>query len=543
MATNELAIFPGIINSAATGIGAVSPSSRSGLIDVPIGGNWLPTMDATLSEWYDARDLTDGAVASWASRYIADTITEATNQPTASSGVLTFDGTVNILSRTRAPSRFGSQTALPDGPGGDPGKGFTGTGMCLLPDNTWLIGDHGLNVSGSPNPYVSALVRTSFDFKTPLGAVTMAQFYPGIQSIQGVTLDTSDNTVWFCDYNGNAIRHGSLVLTATDFTYTPITSDQITGILYNPNGLAYRPDLDRLFVSQENVNTIQQLSCTNGSIAATNNVSLGTTDRDMLWNDATNKVLYYTAGTNGSQGQVFAWRYGAGLDSTTVWDLGSDVLAVEGMYLIGNKLYGTADEYFHPAGSLTNKAYVYDAPPALASVIDLWWAGTIPTAGAGGIADCIIVNGIPTAGVGFGAYALSTTAINLIANTLPASTTQQGILAASGLADMTQNHIYYARFDIGNHLLSLSQDGNTPITGAIPNCVTPLYNARGLRLAGANTGETSAASRFCNMTLKAWGLNVGLGSQDKIVGMLAWQPNINLVANLPAGHPYKHFSP
>lgn len=75
----------------------------------PTGTAWLPSSDAAIKAWWDAADLADGAVTTWADKIAGIAPTQATsgNRPTKSStsfngayAGVTFDGTNDVLSTT-----------------------------------------------------------------------------------------------------------------------------------------------------------------------------------------------------------------------------------------------------------------------------------------------------------------------------------------------------------------------------------------------------------------------------------------------------------
>lgn len=238
---------------------------------------------------------------------------------------------------------------LPDAAGGDVGEGFTCTGLTRAPDGTWWACNDGRDVFGDTS-YESSLVHLSADFSTKLGEIVLDPVYTGIQSVQGIAYDTSDDTLWFADYNGQAIRHITLAGSA-------ITGDQITGLGYSPNGLARDSDNDRLFIGRDSSTTIELRSCVNGSLIQSYTVGPSTNGSRDHFYYAGGNVLYISAGPNDTPGMIQKWVVGDA-SATTIYAM-READAIEGIYYVGSTLYVLNDAYFHGSISAVNRALTF----------------------------------------------------------------------------------------------------------------------------------------------------------------------------------------
>lgn len=144
------------------------------------------------------------------------------------------------------------QTSLPNGAQGqNPSGGWTCTGLDVISTGKWLgcklIGNDGRAYEGTSGgvtaPFLCSVVCTSPDTSRILWEIPCnTADFPGIQSIQGVAWDTSDDTIWFADKTNKIIRHISQAGVKL--------LDEIV-VSHTLNGIAYRPDLDAIYTPDE----------------------------------------------------------------------------------------------------------------------------------------------------------------------------------------------------------------------------------------------------------------------------------------------------
>jgi hypothetical protein len=150
-----------------------------------------PTEPGLIALW-DAHDMPDGPVATLSDLAGPFDLT-AISAPTASGGVITFDG-VDDVSAWGAdfPDDTGAQIpgarhvrdyTLPDASGGDAGQGFSIAGFAYDDaDGTWWAVNGGLNYDGSSSDRQQSLVHLSSDFSTNLGEIDLDAVLPDLDT-------------------------------------------------------------------------------------------------------------------------------------------------------------------------------------------------------------------------------------------------------------------------------------------------------------------------------------------------------------------------
>lgn len=228
---------------------------------------------------------------------------------------------------------------LPDGPGGDTGKGFTCTGLERDPtDGTWWVGDDGRHTEASPGVQQTALLRLSSDFTTILTTVDLKTLYPTIGTVQGVAYDTSDDTLWIASTDENLIRH-----------ITKAGADLGTFAAAAVNGLAYDSLNDALIwiASTGAATTATWIRCSDGTTLKTKKVR-GLCDQFYFDPaDGTEGSLYTSSGVNGNGSYGWVDKIDV---ASNLWQ-GSwflpEALAIEGIYVRNGVLYVMNDGYYH----------------------------------------------------------------------------------------------------------------------------------------------------------------------------------------------------
>lgn len=239
--------------------------------------------------------------------------------------------------------------SLPDASGTNDNGGFTCTGLCKITTGKWkgcwLVGNDGRIREGS-SVFNCSVVMLSPDMRRVVREFPMSDKYAGIQSIQGVAWDTSDNTIWFIDKTNKTIRH--IDLEGNDLGDGVVVS-------HTPNALAYDPARDALLSPAETETVLHVLSCVDGSTIETVDGIKSNTDH--IFYDPTTAYLWTTYGGNGSDGRV---RVYDDLGATLLYELiAAGSQSIEGLWVEGGVVTIVNDGAFHvsanPPLALANK--------------------------------------------------------------------------------------------------------------------------------------------------------------------------------------------
>lgn len=237
-----------------------------------------------------------------------------------------------------------SVVALPDIHGN--GHGWTCTGLAYdAATNTFLVGDIGKELPSSSG-FASQIVRMSFDFLTVEEQIPLYTTFPNMSDVQGITIDISDGTIWFCSTSENLVRH----IRADG---TSIGSFSVT----KPTGIAYSPLDSSLWVlTYGNANNIMRMS-KSGSTLEQYSFSYGET-LDQCFLDPQRGYLYMTAGDNySSRNNIYLFNTSTHAQSITCT---VDSYAVEGLWIGQNEMIILNDGYYHSAFDNRNVANFYD---------------------------------------------------------------------------------------------------------------------------------------------------------------------------------------
>ena len=221
------------------------------------------------------------------------------------------------------------------------GKGFTCTGLAYdEATNTFLVGEFGALLPD--DPVTGSIVRMSDDFSRVVETIPL--YNTVTKGVQGVALDTHDNTIWFCYPNGNRIWH----ISSDGMNLGSIATPRPTGIAYND-----RDDTFWILSLDGNIRHITKSGTVLTTIAFSYNEPL-----DQCFLDKHRGLLYITAGTNYSgRNNVYCLNINTEEQyiACTV-----DSYAVEGIWLGNNdKMIILNDGYFHGAIVDKNQANVY----------------------------------------------------------------------------------------------------------------------------------------------------------------------------------------
>ena len=259
-----------------------------------------------------------------------------------------FDGISQFLSQDAQPT-FVSRTTLPNGGlGSVTGKGWTNTGLFWdAAEGCFWVGNDGRSIDGDTT-YEPSIVKLSADLTTIIAQIDIKALWANNTTVQGVCVDTSDNSLWFAALQENRIRNltkaGAVI---GELTFT------------NPNGLAYDAANDRLIV----LNTAGTVAVVNPSTGATvSTYSTGSTisslQPDQIFFNPSNRRLYVSYGLNGSAGRIRVFDHDTGINMGEMGPF-PEVLSVEGISIVGDELYICNDTYFHVQSPNLNEIVRY----------------------------------------------------------------------------------------------------------------------------------------------------------------------------------------
>ena len=225
------------------------------------------------------------------------------------------------------------------------GHGWTCTGLAYdAQTDTFLVGDIGKELPASSG-FASQIVRIQPDFETVVGTIPLYSTFANMQDIQGLTIDTSDGTIWFCSYAEGKVRNIST-------SGNSIKSFDLTGA----NGIAYSRKDDCFWILVTNTNDILKVS-KSGTILARYAFTYNETV-DQCYFDEWRGLLYITAGANYSgRNNIYCFNtqtHALSIACTV------DSYSVEGLWLgDDDKMIILNDGYYHSATDPYNQANIY----------------------------------------------------------------------------------------------------------------------------------------------------------------------------------------
>lgn len=225
------------------------------------------------------------------------------------------------------------------------GHGFTCTGLCHDTEtDTYLVGDIGKELPSSAG-FASQIVRLSADFTTVVGTIPLAATFPNMTDIQGIAIDTSDGTIWFCSYGENLVRH--IAADGTSIGYFSLNK---------ASGISYDPDTDTLWCCT----TAQHIyNLTKSGTVISNYLWSGTDTLDQCFYDYTRRLIYFDGGDNYSSANNL-YCYDPATQIVSVACVLSDSYSVEGISLEPDRLVIANDGYYHSAATAVNQVNIYD---------------------------------------------------------------------------------------------------------------------------------------------------------------------------------------
>ncbi len=226
------------------------------------------------------------------------------------------------------------------------GRGWTCTGLAYDAVNgTFLVGDIGKALPSDAG-FASQLVRVSSDFQTVEETIPLYTKFPNMLDVQGVTIDSTDETIWFCSTSENLIRH-------IDAQGNNLGAITVSG---GPTGISYSPEDDSFWVlTYANANNIIRISKTGKVIERFTFAYEETLDQCFLVPQSNN--LYIVAGTNYS-GRNNVYLFNTETHKQSIACI-VDSYSVEGIWIGQTDMVILNDGYYHNAAVAVNQANIY----------------------------------------------------------------------------------------------------------------------------------------------------------------------------------------
>lgn len=225
------------------------------------------------------------------------------------------------------------------------GHGWTCTGLCYDSESdTFLVGDFGETLPSAGN-FATQIVRVEPDFETVVETIPLYTEFPNIQGVQGVTIDTSDDTIWFCSPHEGKVRN-------IDALGNSIKSFDMSGV----TGIAYSRKDDCFWILVLNTNDILKVS-KSGTVQNRYHFNYNE-PLDQCFLDESRNLLYMTAGTNYSgRNNIYCFNTVTHEQSIACT---VDSYSVEGIWLGDtDKMIILNDGYYHSAAVPYNQANIY----------------------------------------------------------------------------------------------------------------------------------------------------------------------------------------
>lgn len=228
------------------------------------------------------------------------------------------------------------------------GHGWTCTGLAYDEDSdTFLVGDIGKALPSSEG-FASQIVRVTSDFQTVVEQIPLYTSFPNMADIQGIAIDTSDGTIWFCSTSERRIRH-------IDAEGNSIGSFSVSDA--QPTGIAYSSADDSFWVlTYADTNNIKRMS-KSGAVLEQYTFTYDET-LDQCFLDEGRGCLYITAGANySSRNNVYRFDLATHAQSVACT---VDSYSVEGIWIGEDSMVIVNDGYYHSAYDGRNVANIYD---------------------------------------------------------------------------------------------------------------------------------------------------------------------------------------
>lgn len=246
--------------------------------------------------------------------------------------------------------------ALPDGsaPTGS-GRGMAATGLVRRTDGRWYVGN------GVTARRLLLFTRMSADLAVAEAEFTTAGLGLGADlegSCQGMTLDTSDGTIWFLVKLSGASGDGAHLVHFDPATETVIGAP--VRVAASDTGVAYDPVADALWVTRDTGAGGGQLLLYSKEGIPLSGATPTPGHTDQCFYAADRGELLVTAGANGAAGAVHAYARGdyGGMVPVRV-DMLEGADAVEGIVAADGQYHLCNDAHTHPGDPALNRVLRY----------------------------------------------------------------------------------------------------------------------------------------------------------------------------------------
>lgn len=248
-----------------------------------------------------------------------------------------------------------SYISLPDLLGSEPGKGFTCTGLTSNnTDDTWWLGNDGRGAPGDTT-HDGSIVRLSADFSTVVSNFLLADyeadlgFTTGTHSVQGVTIDTTDDTI-FALANHTTGANTVVLHIEKDGTYLGHF-----GVPQSASGIAYDAVEDALLVPGSGGFNLRDKST--GTVIGVNTSTGPGIDQLSFLDDG--RLLVMQDGSPANIG-VYERKPEYGIWYRTKTINVPAAASIEGGAVRSGILYINNDAYFHQTGRRLNEVVTFD---------------------------------------------------------------------------------------------------------------------------------------------------------------------------------------
>ncbi len=219
------------------------------------------------------------------------------------------------------------------------GESFTCTGLAYdEKENVFYVGNYG-KLTPDEKEFRPTIVKLSRDFKRVSDEIRLYEIFPGIKGIQGVAVDASDSTLWFCCVDENKIRH------------IDSSGKDLGSIEFNcPVGLSYDSLTDTLWVLDEKelVNIKKD-----GRVIKTEQMKLPGQDQIFFRGDK----IFITAGRlYNIPGAAISKDLNSNKNELYIL---KNSYAVEGVFVEDGLMYVLNDGYYHDAKIKENIVNIY----------------------------------------------------------------------------------------------------------------------------------------------------------------------------------------
>ena len=225
------------------------------------------------------------------------------------------------------------------------GHGWTCTGLAYdIKSNTFLIGDIGKATPSTPE-FASQIIRVHPDFETIVEQIPLYTKFPNMSDIQGIAIDTSNDSIWFCSSGEGKVRN-----------ITQSGTNRGVFDLSSASGIAYSSRDDSLWILVTNTNEILKVS-KSGTVKERYAFGYNETV-DQCFLDESRGLLYITAGANYSaRNNIYCFNINTHEQYIACI---VDSYAVEGIWLGDtDKMIILNDGYYHSAYVGENQVNIY----------------------------------------------------------------------------------------------------------------------------------------------------------------------------------------